>query len=82
VVAPRVPNLEEILTDGENALLFDTNQPGSLENALTQLCEDAALREQLGRNARESIQTRGFTWLNNAKRITHQFQTLLTDHAK
>jgi glycosyltransferase involved in cell wall biosynthesis len=82
VVAPRVPNLEEILTDGENALLFDTNQPGALENALTQLCEDAALREQLGRNARESIQTRGFTWLNNAKRITQQFNFLLGSASK
>jgi glycosyltransferase involved in cell wall biosynthesis len=81
VVAPRVRNLMEILTDGENALLFDPDLPGALENALTRLCDDAALREQLGYKARASIQERGFTWLNNAKRITQQFQYRLIDSA-
>lgn len=77
VVAPRVPNLMEILTDTENALLFDPATPGALEAVLGRLGADADLRERLGRAARDSIQQRGFTWLGNAKRISRLFETCL-----
>lgn len=77
VVAPRVPNLTEILIDKENALLFDPTVPGALEQVLEQLSTDAALRERLGHAARDSIQQRGFTWRGNARRITQLFEICL-----
>lgn len=77
VVAPRLPNLEEILKDGENALLFDDKRPGAFEEALARLCDDAALRSRLGEGARRCIQEQGFTWRNNAQRIVALFATCL-----
>jgi len=77
VVAPRVPNLMEILVDTDNALLFDPDAPGALETVLERLSTDVELRERLGQAARDSIRQRGFTWRGNAQRITRLFETCL-----
>ena len=70
VVAPRQPNIEEILTDGENALLFDATTSGSLEAALTRLCVDEQLRAHIGTGASNTITKLGLTWHTNAQRVT------------
>ena len=69
VVAPRQPNIEEILVDGENALLFDADRPGALESALTRLCADTALRDRLARAAVATIDRLDLTWQANARRV-------------
>ena len=66
VIGPRQPNLEEVLTDGDNALLFDPQQAGSLESALHRLCHDTALRERIAAGAGLSISRLGLTWRSNA----------------
>jgi glycosyltransferase involved in cell wall biosynthesis len=68
VVAPAEPNLREVLTDGENALLFDGSKPASFEEALTRLCADDALRARLAHGARETIGKLDLTWTGNARR--------------
>lgn len=70
VVAPRTPNLCEVLTDGDNALLFDADVHCALEHALARLCSDAALRARLADGARTSIVRQGLTWDSNARRVT------------
>lgn len=77
IVAPRQPNIEEILVDGENALLFDPALDGSLEQALSKLCADAGLREQVSAAARATIRARGLTWLENARRVTALSEQLI-----
>ncbi len=69
IIAPRTPNLLEILTDGENAALFDETSPGSLPETLTRLCRDTHLRQQLSVATRESIDRLQLTWTGNARRI-------------
>jgi glycosyltransferase involved in cell wall biosynthesis len=69
VVAPREPNLLEVLTDGDNALLFDDETPGSFEAALTRLCTDTALRERLSLGAFDTIARLDLTWLGNAGKV-------------
>lgn len=69
VVAPAEPNLLEVLTDGDNALLFDDKAPGSFEAALTRLCADPALRAALAQGARNTITRLDLTWLGNARRV-------------
>lgn len=69
VVAPREPNLLEVLTDGQNALLFDDKTPGSFEAALTRLCADTALRARLAQGAYDTIERLDLTWLGNARRV-------------
>lgn len=69
VVAPRQPNIEEILTDGDNALLFDPAVPRALEHALTRLCADSALRNRLAASAAATIDRLDLTWLGNARKV-------------
>ena len=70
VMGPQQPNLEEILTDGDNALLFDPQQPGALESVLGRLCNDDVLRARIAAGSARSIDRLGLTWRNNAQRVT------------
>lgn len=69
VIAPRLPNIEEVLTDGENAKLFDPVDSGDFERALTRLCSDADLRTRLAVRAAETIDLLDLTWIGNARRV-------------
>jgi glycosyltransferase involved in cell wall biosynthesis len=70
IVAPDQPNIREILTNGENALLFDPEKPAALWHAIQRLAADPELRERLGRAARETLDARDYTWEGNAGRVT------------
>lgn len=69
VVAPSTPNLCEVLTDGDNALLFREDEADALERALERLCSDEALRTRLSAGAASSIARQGLTWEGNARRV-------------
>ncbi len=69
VIAPDAENIREILTDGQDALLFDPSQDGALEAALQRLCADPALRNRLGMAGRDTIQAKSLTWGHNAERV-------------
>jgi len=69
IVAPDQPNIREILTDGETALLFDPAESGSVWGAIQRLVADPALRRRLGEAARAEIARRDYTWERNAERI-------------
>lgn len=69
IVAPRQPNIEEILTDDNNALLFDANDPKGLELALTRLSTDAGLRARIAFGAGATVTRLGLTWSRNAQRV-------------
>ncbi len=77
VIAPREPNLMEVLADGDNALLFDSGTPGAFEAALDELLTHPELRQRLGEGARRSIETRRLTWLENARRVTEMADELI-----
>ena len=69
IVAPDQPNIREILTDNETALLFDPAAPGDLWAAIARLADDAALRTRLGEAAHAEIAARDYTWRGNAARV-------------
>ena len=69
VIAPQEPNLQEILRDNENALLFDGQSPDGFELALSRLCADAGLRARLATGARATIGELDLTWNGNARRV-------------
>jgi glycosyltransferase involved in cell wall biosynthesis len=70
VIAPKCPNIEEVLTHDKNALLFDENVQGAFERSLDRLCADTELRLRLGQAAGETIARLGLTWSRNAERVT------------
>ncbi len=69
IVAPDQPNIREILTDGETALLFDPARADSVWTAVLRLAGDAGLRGRLGGAARAEIERRRYTWAGNAARL-------------
>ena len=69
IVAPATANIREVLSNSEDALLFDPDDAAAFGAALEQLCGDSALRERLGRAARATLERGGFTWADNARRI-------------
>ena len=76
IIAPRQPNLLEVLSDGQNALCFDPGDGAQLGRVLQRLLADSRLREQLGRAARAAIDLKGLTWAGNASRIIETFERL------
>ena len=77
VLAPREPNLLEVLTDGDNALLFDNGVEGSFELALGRLANDAPLRSKLALGSARSIDRLNLTWDANAQRVVRLAQMAL-----
>jgi glycosyltransferase involved in cell wall biosynthesis len=69
IVAPDQPNIREVLSDGETALLFDAAEAGAMWRAISRLAADATLRGTLGAGARGAIGRRDYTWRGNAERI-------------
>lgn len=69
VVAVRKPNIEEIVTDGTEALLFDKGNVGELAGSLELLYRDEALRNRLGQAGAELIDKRSYTWTGNAHKV-------------
>lgn len=69
IVAPDQPNIREVLTDGETALLFDPIAPDAMWRTIVRLAGGAGLRARLGAAARAEIERRDYTWRGNAARV-------------
>lgn len=76
IVAPREPNLLEVLEHQRNAQMFDATNPAGLAEALSALCADAALRQRLGEGARATIDRLELTWAGNARKVEALAQAL------
>lgn len=57
VIGTNVTGIREVIKDGENGILCDTDS-NSIRQAITHLMEDEKLKEQLGENARKTIEQR------------------------
>lgn len=69
IVAPDQPNIREILTHEQTALLFDPDAPGAMWAAVARLIDDEPLRLRLGAAARAELEARDYTWRGNARRV-------------
>jgi glycosyltransferase involved in cell wall biosynthesis len=68
IVASRLGQIGEVLTDGETALLVEPGDARELCQAIRRLVESSNLRETLGTAARAKAIT-SHTWVHNAQRI-------------
>ncbi|MGH7600265.1 MAG: glycosyltransferase family 4 protein [bacterium] len=68
VVAGRIGQVEEVITDGETGLLFEPGNIGQLTAALAKLVEDSQLCRRLGEEAKTWV-LRERTWENNAQQV-------------
>jgi glycosyltransferase involved in cell wall biosynthesis len=68
VVAPRTPNLEDLIQDGKDGCLFEAESVRALSETLAHLVDDRSARVRLGAAARTAI-VGGRTWEHNAARV-------------
>jgi len=69
IVAPEKNNILEVLTDREDALLFEPDNKQAFVSAIEELCVNTGLRNKVARNAKKLITTKKFLWDNNASRV-------------
>ena len=69
VIAPDQPNLREVLTPDEDALLVPPGDAEALTAALRSLVGDPERAAALGRAARRTIERRDLTWDGNVRRV-------------
>jgi glycosyltransferase involved in cell wall biosynthesis len=75
-VAPDQPNLREVITSGENGLLFAPGSAAALAHELGSLARDRARAVQLGAAGRQSLLQHSWTWEGNADRVVAAFHEL------
>lgn len=69
VVAPAKPNIREIVTHTEDAMLFEPGDVEALRNCLGQLLDKPDLRSVLARRAAKVVENRGYFWEANAAAV-------------
>ena len=72
IVASRLPGVQELVSDGDSALLVDNN-PDQVAQALSRLLADAPLRQRLGEQARARFE-RAFAPQQMAAQIWRIYQ--------
>jgi len=77
IVAPRQENIQELLREGEEAQFFKPWDVESMTEALTTIVLNPARAREMGRQARLAIETRGYLWSENARRVTEMAEAML-----
>jgi len=75
VVAPAYEPVEEIITSGENGILFKPGDYSGFKQAVLALMDDEDLRRKIGDNARDTV-VKSHTWLRNAEKIVEIYKNL------
>ncbi|OGR00352.1 MAG: hypothetical protein A2505_08480 [Deltaproteobacteria bacterium RIFOXYD12_FULL_55_16] len=55
VIASNLPGVRSVFTDGQEGLVARVGDPGDLADKISRLAEDEALRDRMGRRARELV---------------------------
>ena len=75
VLAPRQPTIQQIISEGEDGLLFEPDNISEISGALTGLVENSSLRERLGAAAK--LRGSAQTWQNRAGILDAALQKIL-----
>ncbi len=76
IVAVDKPNIQEILTHGVDALLFDNNDSKGLTANILSLYDSHLLREEMGNAAMATIMRKKLLWFENGRIITNDMHRL------
>ena len=78
IVASRIGQVAEVITDDENGLLVEPGDAAGLARAIERLAVDGELRARLGTAARKTAIDR-YTWRHNAARVFDAIRAVLND---
>lgn len=67
IVAADLPSMREVLSDGENAVMFEPDNPDALGAAIQKVLTDTSLAQRISRQALENVQE--YTWQKRAQNI-------------
>ena len=76
IIAPRTPNIEEILSD-ETALFFDKGDASAFKAALTEAITNYQQHQAKRQAVKQSVIDKGFVWHENSKRVVGLGQMLI-----
>lgn len=76
IVASSVPQVDQVIQDHVNGLLYPPEDFRTMEEKLLQCIESPSLRKWLGANARRALLS-NYTWLHHAKKMEGVFQNVL-----
>lgn len=74
IVASRLGQIGEVLSDGETALLVTPGNGDELAVAIVRIVDSDGLRARLGRNARAAA-VQKHTWTHNAQRVLQAYES-------
>ena len=77
IIASRLGQIGEVITDGENGLLVQPADADGLARAIERMSVDCELRTRLGKAARKTAIER-YTWQHNAARVFDAMNAVLT----
>ena len=78
IVASRLGQIGEVLSDNETALLVKPGNVKELAQAMVKLIESDELKKRLGAKARQ-VAVENYTWGHNARRVLEVYQALGQD---
>ena len=77
VIAPNKNRIiEEVVIPNQNGLLFEDENIDSMKNAIVILANDAALRQNMGFEARKNVQNK-YTWYHQVGNLVKAFEAAL-----
>lgn len=76
VVAPRLPPLEDVISNGKNGFLFTPLNLDECTAAVEQLLESEPLRQSVASTAHQQLLNQ-HTWLRSCETIVDQFESLV-----
>ncbi|MCA9743080.1 glycosyltransferase family 4 protein [candidate division KSB1 bacterium] len=76
LISSAVGQVNEVIQDGQNGLLYDPDNAEELTEKVKTLLKDEALRQRLGEQARSDLLA-NYTWSHHAKQIAEIFQEIV-----
>jgi glycosyltransferase involved in cell wall biosynthesis len=80
IVASRLPALEEVLTDGLNALLVPPGDPSALASAISRLVAEPPLAAALAARAKRDVAD--YSWARRAERLEELLRVVAGDRRR
>ncbi len=79
IVASRIEGFTDVLTEGKEGLLVPPRDKEALAGALKQMLTNAAMREEMGKQAARTAQ--GHSWTEASARVLRYYEDVASGHA-
>ncbi|MUH73687.1 glycosyltransferase family 4 protein [Psychrosphaera haliotis] len=81
IIAPRTPNIEEILSD-DTAVFFEKGNQQSFKASLNEAIENYVNYKHKREAVKQSVINKGFVWHENSKRVVEIAQVLIKEKTR